>query len=86
MDKHRYPKARKFPYRWKITLVILMFTLIPCVLFATASFKSARTKWTETTLESYYNAADNTALLLSNTLNDMHSKMNYLINNSTIQE
>lgn len=85
MDKHRYPKARKFPYRWKITLVILMFTLIPCVLFATASFKSTRTKWTETTLESYYNAADNTALLLSNTLNDMHSKMNYLINNSTIR-
>lgn len=85
MNNHSSHKVRKFPYRWKITLVILIFTLIPCLLFAAASFKSSRTKWVKTALASYYNEADNTALLLSNTLNDMHSKMNYLINNSTIR-
>lgn len=78
-------KTRKLPYRWKITLVILIFMLIPCSMFATAIYKNNRSTWIKSALESYYNAADSSALLLSNTFNDMQSKMNYLINNSSIR-
>lgn len=85
MKKTPSYKARKIPYRWKIALTILVFTLIPCSVFGTVYFKNTRTKWINTALTPYYNAVDSTALLLSNTINDMQSKMNYLMNNSTIR-
>ena len=77
--------ARKITYRWKITLVILMFTLIPCSIFGITYYKTTHTKWVKSALSSYCYEAENTSLLLSHTLNDLRSKMNYLINNSTIR-
>lgn len=38
-------QKRKFPYHWKITLVILTFTLIPSLLFGGIYLKNARSSW-----------------------------------------
>ena len=78
-------KARKLPYRWKITLVILIFTMVPSSIFGITYYKNTQAKWVKSALASYYIEAEYTSLLLSNTLNDLRSKMNYLINNSTIR-
>ena len=78
-------KKKKFPYHWKITLVILAFTLTPCLAFGGIYLKNARGSWIHNALASYYNDTDNTALLLSGHLNSLDSKMNYLTYNSTIR-
>lgn len=78
-------KFRRIPYTHRIALVILLFTLLPCTLLEIFYLKNITTDWEKDILAEYQNTTDYTALLMSKTLTEMQSKMQYLQNDFEIR-
>lgn len=78
-------KLRKIPYTHRIALVILVFTLLPCTLLEILYLKNARADWKKDILVDYQNTTDSVALIMSKTLTEMQSKMQYLMNDFEIR-
>jgi len=72
---------KKLSYTHRITLVILIFSLLPCLLLGSIYLKNASTKWKKDILINYQNDTDTTALIMSKTITEFQAKMQYLINN-----
>jgi len=73
-------KIRKLSYTHRITLVILLFSLLPCILLGSIYLKNASLKWKKDILINYQNDTDATALIMSKTITEFESKMQYLLN------
>ncbi len=78
-------KFKKIPYTHRIALVILLFTLLPCTLLELLYLKNAKSNWEKDILMDYQNTTDSVALLMSKTLTEMQSKMQYLLNDFEIR-
>lgn len=78
-------KFKKIPYTHRIALVILIFTLLPCTLLEILYLKNASSDWEKDILVDYQNTTDSVALIMSKTLTEMQSKMQYLMNDFEIR-
>lgn len=78
-------KLKKIPYTHRIALVILLFTLLPCTLLEILYLKNAQADWKKDILVDYQNTTDSVALIMSKTLTEMQSKMQYLMNDFEIR-
>lgn len=76
---------KKIPYTHRIALVILIFSLLPCVLLEIIYIQKTQQERTESVLLDYQNIVDSNALLLSKNLSAIQSKMEYVLNNSSIR-
>lgn len=74
---------RKISYKHRIAAVILLFTLFPCLLLEMIYLKNVQQNWKQVALTSYQSEADSSALLTSQNITSMQSKMEYVINSSS---
>ena len=69
---------QKIPYNHRVAIVILLFTLIPCIILGVTSLQTERNEKKEILLSDYYAYIDTTATLASKTISSLESKMDYL--------
>lgn len=66
-------------------MVLLLFTMIPCIVLGTAYLKSSSPNWKQDILSEYQSTTDNNALSISRKLTELSSKQQYLINNHSVR-
>ena len=74
-------KFFKKSYTLRITLAILLFSLLPCILLGGIYLKNTVSDWKKNILKNYQNDTETTALLISKTTTEFQAKMQYLITN-----
>lgn len=75
----------KIPYKHRIAIVILLFTLFPCIFVETIYLKNIQQDWTRAAVADYQNDVDSSALLISKSITGLHSKMEHVLNSSSIR-
>lgn len=66
-------------------MVLLLFTMIPCIILGTAYLRSTSPNWKQDILSEYQSTTDNHALSISRKLTELSSKQHYLINNHSVR-
>ena len=77
--------TKKIPYKHRVTIVIFLFTLIPCILLETIYFKNIQQDLIHVALVDHQNDVDSAALLISKNISGLHSKMEYVLNSSSVR-
>lgn len=89
MKKDEYKKMKqllkKIPYKHRITIVILLFALLPGVFAETIYLKNVQQDWRQDALSEYQSDVDSCALLMSQSITNLLSKMEYVRNNYSIR-
>ena len=75
----------KIPYNHRVAIVIMLFTLLPCIILGGIYLQSERNKQKQILFSNYYSYVDTTATLTSKTINSMETKMDYLLYNFNAQ-
>ena len=75
----------KIPYNHRVAIVIMLFTLLPCIILGSIYLRTERNQEKQSLLSNYYSYVDTTATLASKTISSMEAKMDYLIYDFKIQ-
>ncbi|MBQ4641161.1 MAG: histidine kinase [Oscillospiraceae bacterium] len=76
---------KKIPYKHRIAMVILLFALLPGLFAETIYLQNVQQEWKEDALSEYQSDADSCALLMSQNITNLLSKMEYVRNNYSIR-
>lgn len=76
---------KRIPYKHRIAIIIMLFTLIPVVFAEAIYINNIQSSWKQEALSAYQNDVDSCALLMSQSINNMLSKMDYVRNNYPIR-
>lgn len=76
---------KKESYTRSIALVIISFTLLPCLILGGIYLKKAHSEWKEDILSEHQNEVDFNALFISKNITELQLKMQYLLNNVQIR-
>lgn len=83
--KERKEKVSTLPYQRHIALTISIITLLPCILLSGFCLRLLYPQWLHSSLEKHYNAVEHTSLSVSDQLNEMLSKMQYILYDTAIR-
>lgn len=76
---------KKIPYKNRIAIAILIFTLFPCSFLEVKYFQAVYPEWKQNILIDYYNEVNSCAIQTSKTITELEAKMRYLLNNFEIR-
>ena len=75
----------RIPYNHRVAIVIMLFTLLPCIILGSVYLQSERNKQKQSLFSNYYSYVDTTATLTAKTVNSMETKMDYLLYDFNVQ-
>ncbi len=76
---------KKIPYKHRIAIVILLFALLPGIFAETIYLQNVQQEWRQDALSEYQSDVDSCALLMSQNITNLLSKMEYVRNNYSIR-
>lgn len=83
--KNRRFRFSALPYNHRVAVVIFLFVLIPCIFLAGLYLKTSYPQWVQHALSSYQDDVNTSALLTSNALHELSSKMEYIQKDTTVR-
>ena len=83
--KEKKENSRPMPYHHHIALTIIIITLLPCIILSGICLKLLYPQWLHASLEEHYNAVEYTSLSVSDQLNEMYGKMQYILYDTAIR-
>lgn len=76
---------KKLAFNHRIAIIILVFSLLPCVALEIIYLRTTQHKWTQSALAVYQANVESNAAIISKNINELTSKIQYLKNNPTIR-
>ena len=75
----------KLPYRHRVAMVILFFALLPCIFMEIIYLKNIQQEWKQAAFSDYQSDIDSSALMMSQNITGLLSKLEYVRNNSSVR-
>jgi len=78
-------KFRRLPYRWRVSLVMMIFALIPFGLFGAVYLSGEKDKWEKDAISEYTQALEVETVQFDRFVQEMELKVAYVSSNSSVQ-